>query len=60
VQPAHEAGTLDEENRMLSAALAAERQGDRSRARALFGELLRRHPASPLAPEARRGLTRMQ
>jgi hypothetical protein len=56
--PAHEAGTLDEENRLLSAALAAEREGDRSRARALFGELLRRHPASPLAPEARRGLTR--
>jgi hypothetical protein len=56
--PQHEAGTLDEENRLLSAALAAEREGDRARARALFGELLRRHPASPLAPEARRGLTR--
>jgi hypothetical protein len=56
--PQHEAGTLDEENRLLSAALAAEREGDRARARALFGELLRHHPASPLAPEARRGLTR--
>lgn len=58
--PAHETGTLDEENRLLSAALAAEREGDRSRARALFGELVKRHPASPLAPEARRGLTRTQ
>jgi hypothetical protein len=53
-----ETGTLDEENRLLSAALAAEREGDRARARAMFSELLRHHPASPLAPEARRGITR--
>jgi hypothetical protein len=51
-------GTLDEENRLLSAALGAEREQDRERARALFSTLLERHPASPLAPEARAGLDR--
>jgi hypothetical protein len=51
-------GTLDEENRLLSAALGAEREHDRERARALFSTLLERHPTSPLAPEARAGLDR--
>ena len=51
-------GTLDEENRLLSAALGAERDQDTARARALFTALLERHPDSPLAPEARAGLDR--
>lgn len=51
-------GTLEQETALLAAALAAERDGDRTRARALFTELLSRHPRSPLAPEARSGAAR--
>jgi hypothetical protein len=51
-------GTLDEENRLLAAALQAERDRDHARARKLFAALLARHPSSPLAPEARAGLDR--
>jgi hypothetical protein len=51
-------GTLERENELLAAALAAERAQDLERARALFAELLATHPGSPLAPEARAGLTR--
>jgi len=51
-------GTLDEENRLLADALRAERNQDRVRAHRLFSELLRKHPASPLAVEAEAGLSR--
>jgi TolA-binding protein len=53
-------GTLAEETRLFSAALAAERRGDESRASALYSRLLQRYPGSPLAPEARRGLARVK
>lgn len=52
-------GTLDQENRLLKAALSAERSGSKERARAMFSELLSRYPSSPLAPEARAGLARL-
>jgi hypothetical protein len=55
---AAEAGTLDEETSLLATALAAERDGELTRASSLFSELLVRHPRSPLAPEARMGLAR--
>ena len=51
-------GTLARETSLLSAALTAERDGDQARAHALFGELLSRHPRSPLVPEARAGAAR--
>jgi len=51
-------GTLEHENRLLAAALAAERARDLERARELFSELLASHPDSPLVPEARAGLQR--
>lgn len=51
---------LDQQNRLLATALAAERQGDVARARAAFDELVRRHPDSPFGPEARAGLARLK
>jgi len=51
-------GTLDAENRLLADALRAEGHSDRARAHRLFSELLREHPSSPLAVEARAGLAR--
>lgn len=53
-------GQLDQQNRLLATALAAERKGDLGRARAAFDELLRRYPDSPFGPEARAGLTRLK
>jgi hypothetical protein len=52
------AGTLDAENRLLAEALSAERKRDRARARQLFAELLQKHPGSPLAADAAKGLAR--
>jgi hypothetical protein len=52
-------GTLDEENELLGAALGAERVLDRPRARTLFAALIERYPESPLVPEARAGLARL-
>lgn len=52
------AGTLDAENRLLAEALSAERKRDRARARQLFAELLEKHPSSPLAADAAKGLAR--
>lgn len=52
-------GTLEQENRLLKAALSAERSGSHDKARALFSDLLARYPSSPLAPEARAGLARI-
>jgi hypothetical protein len=43
---------LADENRLFRAALAARREGDVRRARALVDELLARYPTSPLAPAA--------
>jgi hypothetical protein len=53
-------GTLDEENRLFQAGLAAERQRDFARARAAFDQLLTRFPASPLANDARVARGRVQ
>lgn len=53
-------GQLDQQNRLLATALAAERRGDVTRARAAFHDLLRRHPDSPFGPEARAGLARLK
>ncbi len=56
-----QAGTsLQKQNELLAAALAAERQGQSGRAKQRFGELLRRFPDSPFAPEARAGLARLE
>jgi hypothetical protein len=51
-------GTLDAENRLLAEALRAERKQDRARAHRLFEELLEKHPSSPLAADAAKGLAR--
>ena len=59
-QPVRLSGTLAEENRLLAAALTAERGRDAERARELFEQLLARNPSSPLAPEARAGLSRVR
>ena len=53
-----ERGTLGEERRLFQRALAAERLGQREHAQALLNQLLTRFPSSPLAPEARRALSR--
>ena len=53
-------GTLEQETQLLSRALAAERRGERRVARQLYSELLRRYPASPLAPEAKKGYSRVE
>lgn len=53
-------GTLAEQNRLLSRALAAERKGQLDAARQAFRELLQQYPDSPLVPDARRGLGRIQ
>jgi len=65
VDPAHsdsthsERGTLDEENRLFQAGLAAERAGEARRAATSFDLLLSRYPQSPLANEARAALARV-
>ncbi|MDD9933138.1 MAG: FecR domain-containing protein [Myxococcales bacterium] len=51
-------GTLEAENALLRDALLAERSGETARSRRLFEALLKRHPDSPLATEARAGLAR--
>ncbi len=53
-------GTLAEETRLLSAALSAERRGDKAGARRIYGQLLEQYPSSPLAPEARSALGRLK
>ena len=53
-------GTLEQETRLLSRALAAERRGNRQQARALYSQLLESYPSSPLAPEARKGHARVR
>lgn len=51
---------LAEQNRLFQGALAAERRGDRAAATAALQQLLREHPSSPLAPEARTMLGRLR
>jgi TolA-binding protein len=58
LEPVAPSGTLAEENRLLSDALAAERDDDRARARRLFQKLLDRYPSSPLARDAASGIER--
>jgi hypothetical protein len=53
-------GTLAQETQLLSEALSAERKGEQSAARQLYARILREYPGSPLAPEARRGLSRVE
>lgn len=54
-----EHGTLARESELFQRALAAERLGQREQASALLGQLLSKYPGSPLAPEARRALSRV-
>lgn len=54
-----EAEALEEQNRLFRGALAAERRGEFAMAEAALQELLRRHPTSPLAGEARAMRTRL-
>ncbi|MBN2194502.1 MAG: FecR domain-containing protein [Polyangiaceae bacterium] len=51
---------LDAQNRLFRGALAAERRGEVSMAKAALRELLTRHPNSPLAAEARAMLERLE
>jgi hypothetical protein len=53
-------GTLAEETQLLSTALSAERREDRASARRLYARLLAEYPNSPLTPEAKRGLARVE
>ena len=53
-------GTLAAENALFQAALASERQGDLASARDNLRRLLDQYPDSPLAPEARATLARLQ
>jgi ferric-dicitrate binding protein FerR (iron transport regulator) len=59
VSHAADRGTLGEENRLFQAALAAERLGQRDQAELALNRLLSKYPSSPLAPEARRALSRI-
>lgn len=52
--------TLALESQLLRRGLAAERQGNGAEAAAAFNELLTRYPSSPLAPDARGALARVQ
>jgi FecR protein len=53
-------GTLEEQNRLFQAGLAAERAGDKPAARLALERLLSRYPASPLAADARLALARVK
>jgi hypothetical protein len=53
-------GTLEQEAQLLRSGLAAERQGHATAAVAAFSRLLQQYPASPLAPDARAALTRVE
>jgi hypothetical protein len=53
-------GTLNKETRLLRSGLAAERSGDLTRATASYDQLLAHFPHSPLAPDARAALARVQ
>ena len=55
-----EHGTLARESELLQRALAAERLGQRKQAGVLLEQLLAQYPRSPLVPEARRALSRVE
>jgi hypothetical protein len=59
-EPSRRQGTLGVEADLLGAALAAEQGGNPARARAKLETLLRLYPSSPLAPEARQALQRIE
>ncbi len=54
-----EHGTLSDERRLFQRALAADRLGEHDQAETLLNQLLNKYPSSPLAPEARRALSRI-
>jgi TolA-binding protein len=54
------AATLDQEAQLLRQGLAAERQGHSSEAISALSQLLQKYPHSPLAPDARAALTRVE
>jgi hypothetical protein len=58
--PRPQRGTLEAENLLFQSALAADRRGDHATARAKLQELLAKYPESPLGPEARATLARLQ
>jgi hypothetical protein len=57
---AQPAGTLEQESQLLRLGLAAERQGRSGEAIAALSRLLRDYPQSPLAPDARAALSRLE
>jgi hypothetical protein len=54
------ASKLVEQNRLLTAALAAEQHGDFARARTGFRQLINQYPGSAFVPEAHAGLERLR
>jgi TolA-binding protein len=54
------AATLAQEAQLLRQGLAAERQGHSAEAVSALSELLQKYPHSPLAPDARAALTRVE
>jgi ferric-dicitrate binding protein FerR (iron transport regulator) len=58
--PSPRAGTLAAENALFESAIAADRRGNRAEAQAKLRSLLEKYPESPLAPEARATLARLQ
>jgi hypothetical protein len=54
------AETLDQEAQLLREGLAAERQGRAADARSALSQLLQKYPHSPLAPDARAALARVE
>ncbi len=59
VATAATSSTLALETDLVGRALAAERRGEFTSAKALYALFLARYPSSPMAPEARRGLQRV-
>jgi hypothetical protein len=60
VPKAPPAGTLEQESQLLRLGLAAERQGRSGDAIMALSRLLRDYPQSPLAPDARAALSRLE
>lgn len=54
------AATLEQEAQLLRQGLAAERQGRAADAAVAFAQLLKKYPHSPLVPDARAALTRVE
>jgi hypothetical protein len=60
VPKAQPPGTLERESQLLRLGLAAERQGRSGDAITALARLLRDYPQSPLAPDARAALSRLE